>query len=428
MMFANHIIDLIVISIAYLMLFILNLGEVSFIRMPDDLIEKEIEKGNYQAKRLKHYTENYRHFEIHKHMMSLLLLISSMVILFTLLSNLENVSMLMVVLFMGIAYVIYIVFFSHMPKRLGIRFYKKVAYFTYTPFIIIFYVFYPITFTIYYLSKLFAKILQLNPELTDREMTEEQIRSIVTESSQSGVLDEEESEMIHNVFDFDDTEVYEVMTHRVDIEGLEVSMTAEEIIKIIGEQRFTRYPVYKENLDTIIGTVHLKDFIPYLTGKRKTIRLKSLMRKPYFIPESQKISDLLKEMQQTKNHIAIVLDEYGGTSGLVTFEDIIEEIIGTVSDEYDDDDIEIHKLADNVYHILGDVNIYDVEDLLDAGIDVEAYDTLSGFMLDQLGHLPETDEEVQFIFNNIEFKAIEIEQHVFKKIEVTILEEMDADV
>ena len=152
------------------------------------------------------------------------------------------------------------------------------------------------------------------------------------------------------------------------------------------------------------------------------------MRKPYFIPESQKISDLLKEMQQTKNHIAIVLDEYGGTSGLVTFEDIIEEIIGTVSDEYDDDDIEIHKLSDYVYHILGDVNIYDVEDLLDAGIDVEAYDTLSGFMLDQLGHLPEADEEVVFIFNNIQFKAIEIEYHVFKKIEVTILEEMDTDV
>jgi putative hemolysin len=186
--------------------------------------------------------------------------------------------------------------------------------------------------------------------------------------------------------------------------------------------------VYQENLDTIIGTVHLKDFIPYLTRKRKTIRLKSLMRKPYFIPESQKISDLLKEMQQSKNHIAIVLDEYGGTSGLVTFEDIIEEIIGTVSDEFDDDDIEIHKISDRVYHILGDVNIYDVEDLLDAGIDVEAYDTLSGFMLDQLGHLPEDQEVVEFVFNNIKFKSLIIEDQVFKKIEVTILEELDSDV
>lgn len=417
----------IIILTSFFMLFILNLGEVAFIRMPDDLIEKEIEKGNYQAKRLKYYTENYRHYEIHKHMMSLFLFIVSMVTLYVLLSSLPG-SMFMTIAFMLLAYVCYVVFFSHMPKRLGIRFYQKLAYFTYTPYIIIFYIFYPMTLTIYYFSKLIAKILQLNPELTDREMTEEQIRSIVTESSQSGVLDEEESEMIHNVFDFDDTEVYEVMTHRVDIEGLEVTMTADEIIKIIGEQRFTRYPVYKENLDTIIGTVHLKDLIPYLTGKRKTIRLKSLMRKPYFIPESQKISDLLKEMQQTKNHIAIVLDEYGGTSGLVTFEDIIEEIVGTVSDEYDDDDIEIHKLSDYMYHILGDVSIYDVDDLLDAGIDVEAYDTLSGFMLDQLGHLPEAEEEVQFIFNNIQFKAIEIESHVFKKIEVTILEEMNIDV
>ncbi|MGB0417847.1 MAG: hemolysin family protein, partial [Acholeplasmataceae bacterium] len=317
---------------------------------------------------------------------------------------------------------------NHLPKRLGIRFYHKLAYRSYIPYIIVFRLFYPITYIIYTVSKWIATLLHLNPELTDRDMTEEQIRSIVTESSQSGVLDEEESEMIHNVFDFDDTEVYEVMTHRVDIEGLEVSMSPEDIIKIIGNQRFTRYPVYQENLDTIIGTVHLKDFIPYLTGKRKTIRLKSLMRKPYFIPESQKISDLLKEMQQSKNHIAIVLDEYGGTSGLVTFEDIIEEIIGTVSDEFDDDDIEIHKISDRVYHILGDVNIYDVEDLLDASIDVEAYDTLSGFMLDQLGHLPEDQEVVEFVFNNIQFKSLIIEDQVFKKIEVTILEELDSDV
>jgi putative hemolysin len=418
---------IILISVSFLMLFILNLGEVAFIRMPDDILEADSDKGNYQAKRVKHYTENYRYFEIHKQMIGMFLVITIHVIFYVLLIHLSLPSIVMVSILFG-TYVTYIIVFNHMPKRLGIRFYQRLAYITYTPYIVIFYLFYPLTHSIYFLSKVIAKLLQLNPELTDREMTEEQIRSIVTESSQSGVLDEEESEMIHNVFDFDDTEVYEVMTHRMDIEGLEVTMTAEDIVKIIGEQRFTRYPVYQENLDTIIGTVHLKDLIPYLTGKRKTIRLKSLMRKPYFIPESQKISDLLKEMQQTKNHIAIVLDEYGGTSGLVTFEDIIEEIIGTVSDEFDDDDIEIHKISDRMYHILGDVNIYDVENILDAGIDVDAYDTLSGFMLDQLGHLPETDEEVQFVFNHIMFKAIEIDQHVFKKIEVTILEEMDTNV
>ncbi len=416
-----------IISTSFIMMFILNLGEVSFIRLPDDFIDEESEKGNYQAKRIKHYTQHYRHFEIHKHMMSILLLIVSMLLVYMLLVEL-NIASLLMVLFLLLTYIIYFVLFNHMPKRLGIRFYQKLAFVVYPLYMTIFYLFYPLTYVVYFLSKLIARILNLNPELTDRDMTEEQIRSIVTESSQSGVLDEEESEMIHNVFDFDDTEVYEVMTHRVDIEGLEVTMSPEDIIKIIGEQRFTRYPVYQDNLDTIIGTVHLKDFIPYLTGKRKTLNLKRLMRKPYFIPESQKISDLLKEMQQSKNHIAIVLDEYGGTSGLVTFEDIIEEIIGTVSDEFDDDDIEIHKINDHVYHILGDVNIYDVEDLLDAGIDVESYDTLSGFMLDQLGHLPESNEEVQFIFNNIQFKAIRIEQHVFKKIEVTLLEEMDSDV
>ncbi|NDB80201.1 HlyC/CorC family transporter [archaeon] len=423
----DNIIYIVLTSVSLVMLFILNLGEVAFIRMPDDTLEEDAEKGLYQAKKLKYYTENYRTFEIHKQMISVLILSLMMVIFYLLMTNIV-INMWLVIVFIFVFYILYVILFNHLPKRLGIRFYHKLAYGSYIPYIIVFRLFYPITYIIYTVSKWIATLLQLNPELTDRDMTEEQIRSIVTESSQSGVLDEEESEMIHNVFDFDDTEVYEVMTHRVDIQGLEVSMSPEDIIKIIGDQRFTRYPVYQENLDTIIGTVHLKDFIPYLTGKRKTIRLKSFMRKPYFIPESQKISDLLKEMQQSKNHIAIVLDEYGGTSGLVTFEDIIEEIIGTVSDEFDDEDIEIHKISDRVYHILGDVNIYDVEDLLDASIDVEAYDTLSGFMLDQLGHLPEDQEVVEFVFNNIKFKSLIIEDQVFKKIEVTILEELDSDV
>jgi putative hemolysin len=273
------------------------------------------------------------------------------------------------------------------------------------------------------MSKMVAILLRLNPELTDKDMTEEQIRSLVTESSQKGVLDEDESEMIHNVFEFDETEASEVMTHRTDIEALEVSMTEKEILKIISTQTFTRYPVYEENLDTIIGTVHLKDFLPYLLGKRKTLRLKTIMRKPYFIPESHNISDLMREMQQTKNHIAIVLDEYGGTSGLVTFEDVIEELIGNVSDEFDDEDIEIHKLAHNSYQMLGSTNIYDVEDELELGIDVEAYDTLAGFILDQIGHLPEDDEDVAFTFHNTYFKVLKITDQTIVKVAVQKLKE-----
>jgi putative hemolysin len=269
----DNIIYIVLTSVSLVMLFILNLGEVAFIRMPDDKLEEDAEKGHYQAKKLKHYTENYRTFEIHKQMISVLILSLMMIIFYLLMTNIV-IHQWLVIVFMVVFYIVYVILFNHLPKRLGIRFYNRLAYGSYIPYIIVFRLFYPITYIIYTVSKWIATLLQLNPELTDRDMTEEQIRSIVTESSQSGVLDEEESEMIHNVFDFDDTEVYEVMTHRVDIEGLEVSMSPEDIIKIIGDQRFTRYPVYQENLDTIIGTVHLKDFIPYLTGKRKTIRLK----------------------------------------------------------------------------------------------------------------------------------------------------------
>ncbi len=409
------------LSISMLIIFILYLLDVAMIKVSDETVEEFVEKNHKQALIIQLVTSQHRYFLLQRNIVLVFLTMLNVFLTFLIFSTQSPQYLVYIALVSQ--FLIHVILLNHLPRRIALKYSESIAFNFAWLYRGIIKLFYPLTGIVILLSKLIAVLFRLSPDLTDPEMTEEQIRSLVTESSQKGVLDEDESEMIHNVFDFDDTEASEVMTHRTDIEALEVSMTDKEILKIIGTQTFTRYPVYEENLDSIIGTVHLKDFLPYFLGKRKTLRLKSLMRKPYFIPKSQNISDLMREMQQTKNHIAIVLDEYGGTAGLVTFEDLIEELIGNVSDEFDDEDIEIHKLTHYHYHILGSTNIYDVEEELEIGIDVEAYDTLAGFILDQIGHLPENNEKVSFVFNNTLFEVFEIVDQTIIKVSVLKLEE-----
>lgn len=406
-------------GIAMVLIFLLNLIEVSIVKTRDDYLETRVDKKDKKAILISSITGQNKHYQTHKYMV-VMFLFTFYVAMITY-EAIQTETYTDDVLYLLSGFLIHVLILNHLSRRLALKFASKISFAGIYAYMFIIRLFFPITYVIAFISKIIAIILRLNPELTDKEMTEEEIRSLLTESTEAGVIDEDESEMIQSVFEFDDTQVSEVMTHRTDIEAIDISMTEKEILSIIGKQNYTRYPVYEESIDSIIGTVHLKDFLPFLLGKRKLVRLKSLMRKPYFIPETQSISDLLKQMKQTKNHIAIVLDEYGGTAGLVTFEDVIEELIGSVADEFDDDDIEIHKIDEYTYHILGHTNIYDVEEALELNIDVEAYDTLSGFMLDQIGHLPEDDEVVTFTYNGAIFRALTIENHVFIKIEVIVV-------
>jgi putative hemolysin len=415
---------LVIVIVIMVTLFLLNMTEIAIIKVSDEQIEVEASDGNKRALKIMEITKHMRSYQLQKEMTSIIMIfiyVSSL-----LLHSLMNmaISNIWVTLLPFMMVIVHIIFIQHMSRRLAIKYTNGISHHMVWFYVVILKVTRPITYVIEMLSRGIAVILNLNPDLTDKDMTEEEIRSILTEGTEKGLLDEDETEMIHNVFDFDDTEVQSVMTHRTDIIGLEVSMTLEDVLKIINVENYTRYPIYKETMDEIIGTIHVKDLMPYMIGKRKVFNLKRIMRKPYFIPEFQKISDLLNNMQLTKNHIAIILDEYGGTSGLVTFEDIIEELIGNVSDEFDDDEQDIYKIDDNTYEILGHTTIEDVEDELEIGLDIEAYDTLSGFILDQIGHLPEDDETIEFVFNSMLFKVTSIENHIIEKVIVTrILEE-----
>lgn len=222
-------------------------------------------------------------------------------------------------------------------------------------------------------------------------MTEEELRTIVDVSQESGVIEDEEREMIHNVFDFGDAEAKEVMVPRIDMTFIHIDATYEDLIKIFKEDKFTRLPVYEESTDNVVGIVNMKDLL--LLENTEDFSIRSIMREPYFTYEHKNTSDLFLEMRQSSISLAIVLDEYGVTAGLITLEDLLEEIVGEIRDEYDADEIDdITALSDHEFLVLGSSNLEDVSDELGLGIASSDYDTIGGYCLEQLDHLPEKNE------------------------------------
>lgn len=378
------------------------------------ILEHELEDTNNKLKKviLKHY-HNKRKFEIGVEIAKLIVLML-MGLIFV---NLYLTFNMLLLFILGYPFLI-IVFGQIIAERLANSKPKKalVNSILYVDFLLILTL--PIYYLFLYIGFFFGKIFGLKPKLDERTLTEEQIINIVEESSKTGHILEDESEMIQNIFEFDDTTADEVMTHRTEVSALNIDSTKAEVIAFIKNEQFTRFPVYKKDIDHIIGTIHIKDILAIIDIEDKKFSLEKLIRKPYFIPSSKKTKDLLQEMQKNKNHIAIVLDEYGGTLGIVTIEDLIEEIVGNIFDEYDLEELEINDLGNNTYIVLGITNIHDVEDIIEADLPVDEYDTIGGFILGLIGRLITEEDEIKFEYNDYEFEVLEVIDNVIKKIKI----------
>ena len=251
----------------------------------------------------------------------------------------------------------------------------------------------PVIFIINTFASGVLRLLRINPYDADKAMTEYEIRTIVDESQESGVIEDEEREMIHNVFDFGDSLAKEVMVPRIDMTFVHVDASYKELIEIYREYKYTRLPVYEESTDYIIGIINMKDVI--LIEDTNNFSIRDIIREPYFTYEHKNTSDLFIEMRQASIPLAIVLDEYGVTAGLVTLEDLLEEIVGEIRDEYDSDEEDaIEQLSEYEYMILGSTNLDDVNDALDLEFESDDYDTIGGYCLQLLDHLPEENETV----------------------------------
>ena len=270
---------------------------------------------------------------------------------------------------------------------------------------------------------LIAKIMLLQKKHAQHAVTEEGIRQMVDAGGSNGSIDESEKEMINNIFELSNTSVEEIATHRTDIVAVPLEATLAEVKEVLMEEKYSRIVVYEDNIDNIVGVFHVKDLVKYiLTDSTRmeegNFHLEDIMMQPYFVPFSKKTDELIEEMQREKVHMAIVIDEYGGTSGIVTMEDVMEEIVGNIFDEYDlEEEEDICPIDENSYSISGKADLQDVAEQL--GIvfeDDEDYDTLGGYLIGRLGRIPEDDEMPEIAVGDWLFQIKQFEEKRIEKV------------
>ena len=304
-----------------------------------------------------------------------------------------------------------LVFGELVPKRLGMKNAEKMAYAAVSVIKGISIVTKPFVKFLTASTNIISKIFGVG-ETDEETVTEEEIRMMVDVGQEKGAIAEEEKEMINNVFELNDRAVSEIMVHRTDIYALEMNMTiAEAIEELTEDDRYSRIPVYDETIDEIKGIVHIKDLL--LTTKNKNSKLKSIAKEAYFVSENKLIDELFSELRKNKKQIAIVIDEYGGTAGLVTMEDILEEIVGDIYDEYDDEEEWVKQIDENTFILDGNVSIHDLEKILEVDIPEGDYDTLSGYLIEELGRIPKDKERPLIETEKVTYK---IEKYKDKRI------------
>ncbi len=394
--------------------------EIAFISLNDAKIEKQAKEGNKKAKQIKKMLKEPSRFLATIQIgITLAGFLSSAFAadafaddLAPLMESLiplglqvwESISIVLITIILSY---FSLVFGELVPKRLGMKNSEKIAFGTVG-----------IVRTIAAFTSPFVKLLTASTNgiskifgisVTDEEtVTEEEIRMMVDVGEEKGSIEEEERELINNVFEFNDKVVSEVMIHRKDIYAIDIESDISDILKELDEYKYSRIPVYEENVDNIVGLLFIKDLIANVNKKEK-VKISNLLREAYFVSENKPINELFKDLQRNKHQIAIVLDEYGGTAGLITMEDIIEELVGNIFDEYDDEEKDYEKIDDNTYMINGSVSIHDLRKILNVEIPEGEYDTLSGYLIEELGRIPYDNEKPVIETEKVTYKVEEYE-------------------
>lgn len=300
-----------------------------------------------------------------------------------------------------------LVFGELVPKRLAMKYYEKIAYATISVIKGISVITSPFVKLLTASTNMISKIFGVS-EAEEEIVTEEEIKMMIDEGEEKGTIEQSEKELLNNVFAFNDIIVSEVMTPRTDMYAIEINEDLNNILDTIDEYKYSRIPVYEDSIDNIEGILFVKDILKIVKNNQE-VHIKDIMREPYFVPESKEIDDLFRELQKSKQQMAIVIDEYGGTAGLITMEDIIEELVGNILDEYDDEEVDYQKLDENTYMISGSSTLYDIKKLFDVEIPEGDYETLSGYLLEKLGRIPEEDEKPVIEDEKLTYKIEEYE-------------------
>ena len=301
-----------------------------------------------------------------------------------------------------------LIFGELVPKRIAMKNSERVAFFSIGIIRAISIIAAPFVKLLTAVTNGISKLLGID-EHEEEIVTEEEIKMMIDQGKEKGTIEESEKELLNNVFEFNDIVASEIMTHRTDIFAVDKDISLDELLKEISkeEYRYSRIPVYDEVIDEIQGILYVKDVLKNVN--KKSFKIKDIMKDAYFVPQNKMIDELFKEMQKNKMQMAIVLDEYGGTAGLITMEDILEELVGDIYDEYDEVEEEYEKIDDDTYILSGSMPIYDVNKLIDAKIPEGDYDTLSGFLQEELGRIPDEEEYPTIETKEITYKIQEYE-------------------
>ena len=404
--------------------------EIAFISLNDAKIEKQAKEGNKKAKQIQKMLKNPSKFLATIQIgITLAGFLSSAFasdtfagmlapvlnnwMPFISLTAWQNISIIIITIILSF---FTLVFGELVPKRLAMKYYEKISFATISVIKGISVITAPFVKLLTWSTNIVSKIFGVG-EQEEEIVTEEEIKMMVDQGEEKGSIEENEKELINNVFEFNDIIASEIMTYRTDIYAIEINEDVYEILDEIDEYKYSRIPVYEETIDNIRGILFLKDILK-LVSIRKEIKIADIMREAYFVPETKPIDEIFEELQANKMQMAIVIDEYGGTAGLLTMEDILEELVGNIFDEYDDIEVEYKKLDDNTYLIEGSITLNDLKKILDIELPEGDYDTLSGYLIEKLGRLPEDGEYPVIEDEYLTYKIEEYEDKRIKWIKV----------
>lgn len=433
------------IILKVVLLFILTLlnaffamSEIAIISLNDAKIDKMAEDGHKKARQVKKLTENSSNFlstiqigvTLAGFLTSATAAQSFAVMLTNALAKTAVANVVPLGLISGVSTVLITLITSYFSLVLGELAPKKIAMqkSEQVSFAVV-----PVLLFVSKVCKPFVKVLSvstnavvrlcgMDPNADEEEVTEEEIRMMVDVGQEKGVIEDVQKEMINNIFEFDDIDVADIMTHRTDMACVDLEDSLQDIIQLSIDEGYSRIPVYAEDPDNVVGVVYIKDLLKYIgTSLPKSKGLKDVMREAYFVPESKRCGALFSEMTEKHIQMAIVVDEYGGTAGLVTLEDIVEAIVGNIQDEYDNEDEEISKINETTFTIDGITDLEEVEEQIGIKFPEDDYDTLGGFIISRLGFLPQDGEMNTVEYENVRFTVLNVEERRIGRVKVEIL-------
>lgn len=416
------------------------MSEIAIISLNDTKMQKLAEEGNKKAKQIVKLTENPNRFlstiQIGVTLAGFLASASASQNFADLLVNaLKHTAIVNVIpesVISGISVVLITIITSYFslvlgelaPKRIAMQVPEKVSFKVVGILLFIAKITKPFVKVLSVSTNGVVRLLGFDPNADEENVTEEEIRMMVDVGGEKGVIEDSQKEMIDNIFEFDDLDAGDIMTHRTDMTAIEVSRSLEEVAELAIENGYSRIPVYEDDPDSIVGVLYAKDLLKYVGHNIPAdLTISKVMRKALYVPETQSCGDLFKAMNDSHTQFAVVVDEYGGTAGIVTLEDVLESIVGNIQDEYDDEDEEIVQINETTFTIDGITDLDEVDELVGTKLPEGDYDTLGGFVISLLGYLPsESDPEPAVAeFENLRFTVLNFEDRRIGEIKVEIL-------